>query len=69
MLCEESLRVSERTDVGMWQRFLDRHVPVMPDLPSRLDRADGVGQSVPEPVQRPGRAVSQPTTTGALSTS
>jgi hypothetical protein len=69
MLCEESSQVSERTDVGMWQRFLDRHVPVMTDLPSRLDRADGVGQSVPEPAQRPGRPVSQPTTTGAFSAS
>lgn len=27
----------------MWQRFLDRFVPVMDDVPSRLDLLDGVG--------------------------
>jgi hypothetical protein len=27
----------------MWQRFLDRFVPLMDDLPSRLDVLDGVG--------------------------
>ncbi len=69
MLCEESSRVSERTDVGMWQRFLDRYVPVMQDLPSVLDRADGVGSTLPHPVQRPGRAVPAPTSVRALSAS
>ena len=61
--------MSERTDVGMWQRFLDRHVPVMQDLPSMLDRADGVGHTVPEPAERHGRVVPAPTTTGVLSAS
>ncbi|WP_270888290.1 hypothetical protein [Pedococcus sp. 5OH_020] len=27
----------------MWQRLLDRLVPLSEDLPSRLDRLDGVG--------------------------
>ena len=27
----------------MWQRFLDRFVPLMDDVPSRLDLLDGVG--------------------------
>jgi hypothetical protein len=40
--------MSERTDVGMWQRLLDRYVPVLQDLPSTLDRADGVGRTLPE---------------------
>ena len=53
MLCEESSQVSERTDVGMWQRFLDRYVPVLPDVPSTLDRADGVGSTLPQPVSTP----------------
>ena len=43
----ESSRMSERTDVSMWQRFLDRFVPVLHDLPSALDRADGVGRTMP----------------------
>jgi hypothetical protein len=43
--------MSERTDVSMWQRFLDRYVPVLHDLPSTLDCADGVGRSLVDPVQ------------------
>ncbi len=27
----------------MWQRFLDRFVPLMEEAPSRLDLLDGVG--------------------------
>jgi hypothetical protein len=38
--------MSERTDVSMWQRFLDRFVPVLQDVPSVLDLADGVGRTV-----------------------
>jgi hypothetical protein len=40
----------------MWQRFLDRFVPVMDDAPSRLDRLDGVGRA-------PGASQTAPTVT------
>jgi hypothetical protein len=61
--------MSERTDVSMWQRFLDRYVPVLPDLPSTLDRADGVGRRLPQVVQAPDRGRSVATATRALSAS
>ena len=61
--------MSERTDVSLWQRFLDRYVPVMQDLPSTLDRADGVGHTIPHPVQGAERARSTATTVRALSAS
>ena len=34
----------------MWQRFLDRFVPLMDDAPSRLDVLDGVGTRTPTDV-------------------
>jgi hypothetical protein len=61
--------MSERTDVSMWQRFLDRYVPVMQDLPSTLDLADGVGRTLPHPVQAADRAQPATSTVRALSAS
>jgi hypothetical protein len=35
--------------MSLWERWLERFVPELPDRPSRLDAQDGVGRSLSGP--------------------